>query len=233
MIKSLSALKMLPLGIILLISSPAATAFAATTTCVDGTNPTNLTATWNGTDTFTVQTKTGAPLCNDLTLYGSSYVLTSPDYKGGTFGSVGSYPQTLYKSVTVTLPKGTNGLQTVNEKTQPTTVVVPLSPCGNQQVDLYYGPEKTTVDVNGHKGQYIAGNIIQPFSSVVCDAGKGGVDTTTPPTVPQVLSDNTTQPVTLTDTGLNIRLTSVLAAALAGFALYVQTRRKATANISK
>jgi len=207
-------------------------ASASTYNCVDGTKAYNLTATWNGSDTFTVKSKSGGNFCKDVTLYGSSYILTSPDYKGGLFGAVGTAPQTLYKSVTVTLKQGTNGTVSIDQyHTAPTTVVVPLSPCGNQQVDLYYGPEVTTVTTAGHGSQYIAGNIITPFNTNACVTGGQGGETPTPPAVtPQVEAAATVVPAAqLTDTGLNIWVTSLLAVATMASAIFV-SRKKPVSN---
>lgn len=230
MVKLTSAAKLCAVSAALPLTMLSGMASACVPNCVDGTQSKNLITTWNKSDTFTVKTKTGAPLCNDITLYGSSYVLTNPAYKGGLFGAPGSYPQTLYKTVTVTLPKDTKDVNT--------TVVVPLSPCGNQQVDLYYGPEITTVGAAGHGKQYLNGNIITPFNETSCEGGKGGGDTTpvtptnptptdTTPAPTPATAVVTTAPVaaTLTDTGTNTLVTSILASFFIAVAVFVTGRR--------
>jgi hypothetical protein len=238
MVKLKSAAKLYALSVALPLTMFTGMASACTPNCVDGTNHNNLVTTWNGGDTFTIKTKNGAPLCNDLTLYGSSYVLTNPAYKGGLFGAPGSYPQSLFKTVTTTLPKDKKDLKV--------TVTVPLSPCGNQQVDLYYGPEIKTVGAAGHGSQYINGNIITPFNKTTCTPGQGGgptppvtppitptPTTTTTPTPPAVVASATTvAPVatvapaaTLSDTGTNTTVTSLLASAFIAAAAFVVSRR--------
>jgi hypothetical protein len=232
MVKLKSAAKLYALSVALPLTMFTGMASACTPNCVDGTNHNNLVTTWNGGDTFTIKTKNGAPLCNDLTLYGSSYVLTNPAYAGGLFGAPGSYPQSLYKTVTTTLPKDKKDLKV--------TVTVPLSPCGNQQVDLYYGPEIKTVGAAGHGSQYINGNIITPFNKTTCTPGQGGGPTTTgttpgtptttstpvAPSTPAVEAASTVAPVaTLSDTGTSTVATSVLASALIAAAAFVVSRR--------
>lgn len=238
MLKIANSAKLFAISTVLPLTLLSGMASACAPNCVDGSNRNNLVTTWNGSDTFTIKTKNGAPLCKDVTLYGSSYVLTNPAYKGGLFGAPGSYPQSLYKTVVATLPK--------DKSNSNKTVVVPLSPCGNQQVDLYYGPEVTTVGAAGHGSQYINGNIITPFNSTSCTGGQGGGETTpTPPTVPAtpvvpvdtppaatstpVVAAAEVQP-TLSDTGTKTTAISLAATVLLSAAGLVFTRRSKANN---
>lgn len=188
-----------------------------------------FTAKWDNGNTFTI-TVTTAPT-EDITLYASSYHLTSDLYKGGCFSynpATGTSPQTYDNNTqTITIPAGFTGTKTV-------TVVLPDA-CYNEQVDLYFGnaqgqPLNGTVTSRGHDAYgYIAGNIMLTSLNQACAGGKGGGPTTpTTPTTPssngQVLGATTTAPA-LTNTGLNIRFTGIIAAALLATAAFVFTRR--------
>jgi hypothetical protein len=192
--------------------------------CVDGTNRDNLHFEWSDLGTVTVRTKHHAPLCDDVTVYFSSYSLPDTYDKTGIFDD-SSIPQQLFASVSAVLLKGTSGEQTL-------AVDVPNA-CTSYQLDLYYAPEIVEVTGAGHGSQLIYGNIT---SSTVTDCtvqpGKGGGDTpppvvTPPPVIPPVVS---TPPVvtpaapvgTLSDTGTEAWLTTALATLLLTTALGVQ-----------
>lgn len=178
---------------------------------------------WDNGTTFTINVTT-TPL-SDITLYASSYHLTSDLYKGGCFShdpNTGTSPQTYDGNTqTLTLKAGVTGSQTV-------TLAMPDN-CYNEQADLYFGdsqgnPLNGTVTSAGHDNYgFIAGGIMLTANNPACAPGKGGGPTT--PTTPQVLSATTTVVPTLTNTGMNIRFTGVLATALLTAAAYVFTRR--------
>src|SRR4051812_33648693 len=117
---------------------PSYAAHATTPTCVDGTIKSNLSATLVDRNTVTVGTKDQKPLCDDVTLYFSSYSLPST-YNGEKFkDNPTAIPQSLFHTTVVTLPKGMTETKTV-------TVTTPEA-CKPTQVDLYYGPEVTAID---------------------------------------------------------------------------------------
>lgn len=157
--------------------APSTTTGATTTSsstsanCVDGKVRSNLSVTWNSTSSVSVKTVGEKPLCADTTLYFSSYVM--PDnYDGSGFGGPTSYPQTLFKTVTAVLKAGTDGKTTLN-------VPIPQD-CKNMQIDLYYGPEITTVTAAGHGVQYISGKVLSKTTET-CEP----VNPPTPPEVPK------------------------------------------------
>ncbi len=131
-----------------------ATASADTTNtaaCVDGKARANLSITWNSNSSVSIKTVDDKLLCADTIVYFSSY--TMPDnYDGTGFGGPTSYPQQLFKSVSTTLKADTNGKDTLNVPTP--------DACKNMQIDLYYGPEVTTVTAAGHGVQYISGKVL-------------------------------------------------------------------------
>lgn len=158
-----------------------ATTYATTsdTTCVDGTQRSNLSVTWNSNSSVTVKTINDKLLCADTKLYFSSYIM--PDnYDGTGFGGPTSYPQQLFKTVTTTLKAQTNGKTTLN-------VPVPQE-CKNMQIDLYYGPEITTVTAAGHGVQYISGKVLGKTADT-CEP-------VTPPTPPEVPKEEAQTPPT-------------------------------------
>lgn len=135
-----------------LMASPAAHATNNQTSCVDGTVRSNLAVTWKNIGSVTVGTVSNKPLCNDTTIYFSSY--TAPDnYNGmGFSNNPTASPQSIFNSTSVVLKKGA---------TTPVAMKVTLpEACKNMQVDVYYGPEITTVTEKGHGGQYISGKIL-------------------------------------------------------------------------
>lgn len=139
-----------------------------TETCVDGSVKDNLVVTWQADDTVSVHTVDYAPLCSDVTVYFSSYILPA-NYNGQGFGgNPTSYPQNIYSSVSGVLSAGTDGSQTLG-------LNLPDS-CNNTQVDVYYAPELTIIGAAGHSNQYISGYIIP---------STGTCKPTCPPTVPK------------------------------------------------
>ncbi len=156
-------------------------------TCVDGNNLSNLDVKMISKESYSIVTKNDKLLCNDVTVFLSSYTMLD-EYNGGGFGAPYSYPQQLFKSVSATLKAGTNG-QTI-------LIVALPEACKNIQVDLYYAPEITYVGQNGHGSQFIAGEIYQKTGE--CQ-GNGGVNppVVTPPVVtpPVVTPPVVTPPV--------------------------------------
>jgi hypothetical protein len=135
-----------------LIASPAANATESQTSCVDGNVRSNLAVTWKNNSNVTVGTVNNKPLCKDTTVFFSSY--TMPDnYNGKKFGNnPTAIPQAVFDSTSVVLKKGA---------TAPVAMKIDLpKACKNTQVDVYYGPEVTTVTEGGHAGQYISGKIL-------------------------------------------------------------------------
>lgn len=134
-------------------SAPKAYATTTNTACVDGSKRSNLAVTWNTKNSISFKTVGDKPLCNDVTVYFSTYIM--PDnYNGQGFSqNPTAVPQTLHKSVSKVMQKGTNGAGTL-------AVEWPEA-CKNVQIDLYYGPEITTVDKSGHGTQYITGKLYQ------------------------------------------------------------------------
>jgi hypothetical protein len=136
---------------IVAFAAPSAHATVAST-CVDGSIRSNLVVTWKNNSNVTVGTVSNKPLCNDVTLFFSSY--TMPDsYNGQPFmHNPTASPQTIFDNVTAVMKKG-------EAKTISLDINLPES-CKNTQVDVYYAPKIETVGSNGHGNQYISGKII-------------------------------------------------------------------------
>jgi len=182
---------------------------------------------WNSDNTFTITVAKALPA--EVDMFASSYHLTNPDYAGGCFqyNSVTSPQDWDNNTQIVSLPQSFVGTKTV-------TVVLPET-CYNEQVDLYFGrnidgvmsPLNGQVGGRGHDAyNWISGNIMLTEKNPACVGGKGGGPTTpTTPETPGVVAPATVVTPTLTNTGLNVRLTSVIAAAFIVAAGYVFTRR--------
>jgi hypothetical protein len=139
--------------------------------CIDGTIYGNITYKRLTNNLYEVATKDGSPLCEDITLYLSSYLLPET-YNGNGFYDPSATPQTKFATVTKVLTAGTT-----------TSIVGPVAlpnTCQSYQVDLYYGPEITTVGPEGHGTQLLEGNIYE--GNGTCN-GNGGVSTPTESTV--------------------------------------------------
>lgn len=144
-------------------------------TCIDGSIQQNLVITKISNSQVSIKTKDGAPLCDDVTVFFSSYVMPYNYDGNGFYGNPTAYPQTKFDSDSVTLTKGTDGTAIL-------TITLPAS-CENVQTDVYYGPEITSVGADGHGTQNIVSNVI--LSDGTCDSGQGGAGGgDTPPTVP-------------------------------------------------
>jgi hypothetical protein len=155
--------------------------------CVDGSVQQNLTIIWLSNDHVTIKTKNGAPLCDDVTVFFSAYVMPY-NYDGqGFYGNPTAYPQHKFSSDSVTLEKGTDG-------TAELKVELPVS-CHNVQLDVYYGPEIETVGSNGHGTQNIESKVI--LSDGTCENGNGSAGGTpsTPTTPVTPAAPITTSPV--------------------------------------
>jgi hypothetical protein len=202
---------------------------ATTTTCIDGTQLQNLIVTNPTPGTTTISTLNNEPLCVDVTIYLSSYVMPAT-YNGlGFYNNLTAVPQTLYNSVSTTLKQGTSGGNTL-------TVAMPDS-CNNIQTDVYYAPEVTSVGTTGHGSQYITG-IIYP------SAGKCAIstnNTVTPPPVtsipapitPSTITPSVTatpvvsvQPTTqLANTGQSTAIPTIIAISFIVMALFISSRK--------
>jgi hypothetical protein len=210
--------------------------------CIDGTIYGNITYKRLANNLYEVATKDGTPLCEDVTLYLSSYLLPET-YNGKGFEDPSATPQTKFATVTKVLSAGTI-----------TNIVGPVAlpdTCQSYQVDLYYGPEITTVGPQGHGAQLLEGIIYEGNGK--CN-GNGGVTTPTEPPVvtspvvtpplapvtptvpvtPEVTeplgNGSLTMPVELPETGGISSLSSALSALLLGMltytSVYLFTNRK-------
>lgn len=159
--------------------APAAHA-TTTSTCVDGSVRSNLAVTWNSNSNVTVATVGNKPLCNDVTVFFSSY--TMPDnYNGKPFtNNPTASPQTIFGNATAVLKKG---------ETKATTMAIELpESCKNIQVDVYYAPKIETVGPKGHANQYITGKIINKTQAECTPE--------TPPVTPEVPTPEAQTPET-------------------------------------
>lgn len=163
--------------------------------CSTGTAA-DLSVVWNSDTQISISTKSGLPLCQDLNLYYSTYVMPD-DYNGHDFSTdnTTSFPQTIAQSTSFTLPEGEAGAW-VKDVPAPDY-------CKNMQADLYYGPEITGIDNSGlgyhadgssieygigHGDQYINGVIYSRDTDKCAPGMGGGTGETTPPTTPSTPS---------------------------------------------
>jgi hypothetical protein len=167
-------------------------------TCIDGSVQQNLDITWVSPNQVTVQTVNDQPLCNSVSIDFSSYVMPA-SYNGQGFYLVydptnpandvpnpTAFPQTIFDNQGATLEAGTDGLTTL-------TVNLPCA-CNNTQVDVYYGPEQTTIGPDGNGTANIASQIYP--SNGACSTGPtnpgggsgggSGTNPVTPPVTPPV-----------------------------------------------
>jgi len=186
--------------------------------CIDGHIQQNLQITWTSPSSVSIKTTNGQKLCDNVTVFMSSY--TMPDnYDGnGFYGNPTATPQPIFSSTSVTLQKGPDGTANL-------AVDLPNA-CRNIQVDVYYVPEITTVGPNGHGTQNIEAKVYMKQGE--CAPGKGD---TTPPTTPvapvtptpavtPVVTKSEALPATLPETGGISTLSSVLSAILLGLVTY-------------
>jgi hypothetical protein len=137
--------------------------------CVDGSIQQNLSIDWVSPSEVTVQTVNDAPLCNDITIDFSSYVMPA-DYNGQGFYTnydpsnpsnnvvnPTAYPQTIFDNQSASLGAGTDGLITLK-------VNLPNS-CNNIQVDVYYAPVQTVIGAQGSGTANIASQVYTSTSS--------------------------------------------------------------------
>jgi len=214
-----------------LTASPAAHATNNQTNCVDGNVRSNLAVTWKSNSSVTVGTVNNKPLCNDTTVFFSSY--TMPDsYNGLPFNNnKTASPQTIFDSTTVVLKKGA---------TAPVAMKIDLpKACKHVQVDVYHGPKITTVTERGHGDQYISGKIlvktekecvtVTPETPVKPVTPVPPVEAQTPPTpAPVVTVVETPAAVTelpRTGAGVSIIAAGSLLSAATYAAVYVGTKR--------
>jgi hypothetical protein len=176
---------------------------SSNTTCIDGSKVANLDFSSDKLGVVTVFTVNDQPLCDDVTVYLSSYSLPATYDNSGAFND-SALPQRLYSSSSAVLSKGTSGGETI-------TVDVPDA-CVPYQLDLYYGPEVTSVTATSdHGSQLIYGNIIKA-TETNCAGGKGAGPAETTPTAPEVAA--TPVAATLSDTGTQSGLVSIIAGVL-------------------
>lgn len=125
-------------------------------TCINGNVQQSLEINFPNSGQATIATNDGAPLCDAVTLYFSSYTMPS-NYDGRGFFPVpgianpSAYPQTIFSSTHVTLPAGYDGTKSLS-------IDMPNS-CNNTQVDVYYAPEITNLGPTGHGTQNILSKI--------------------------------------------------------------------------
>lgn len=132
--------------------------------CIDGSVYGNVIATYLANNKVQLTTAGGKQLCNDVTVFFSSYIM--PDNYNGLpfFGNTTAYPQDKFASVSAVLPANSPINQTLE-------VALPDS-CRNVQVDVYYGPEIVTVGPNGHGTQNILSQVY-PKTGVCGQPGQG------------------------------------------------------------
>lgn len=196
------------------------------TPCVDGNIQQNLVVTWLAKDKVNVHTVGNAPLCNDVTVFFSSYIMPANYDGNGFYGNPTAYPQTLFSSVSAVLAKDTDGNVDL-------TVNLPAD-CNNVQTDVYYAPEITTVGVNGHGTQNILSAVYMstgacPVVTPPVTPGKGG-GTPTPPVEPPVVTPAPTPevalPAVLPETGASVNFMPVaILSALTYAGMYIRQRR--------
>lgn len=166
----------------------------------------------------------------DVTVFASSYSLTSSDYVGGCFHATGATPQQYDGNTqTITIPKGSTKSITIN---------IPLNAdaCNNEQTDVYFGnklgePLNHEVTNVGHRYYGgIIGNILLGSEVPACNVKPGVVkdDTFTPPAPAPAPAVVAGPAATLSDTGLNVQATSILAAVLLATTSFVFMRRSKT-----
>ena len=145
--------------------------------CVDGSIQQNVTVMFSPDyRSATIQTVGAKPLCEDVTVFFSSYIMPR-NYNGQGFeNNPTAYPQQIFSSQSAVLMAGTNGLNVL-------TIDLP-NPCENVQVDVYYAPEIRTVGPEGHGAQNILSHILQS-TDPTCGQGMGGGEMT-PPVEPPV-----------------------------------------------
>lgn len=212
-----------------IMAGPTAHATDNQATCVDGSVRSNLAVTWKNSGSVIVGTVSNRPLCSDTILYFSSY--TMPDnYNGKGFGNnPTASPQSVFNSTSVVLKKGA---------TTPVAMKVTLpEACKNMQVDVYYGPEITTVTEKGHAGQYISGKILVKTQNECTPVTPETpapvtpvtpVEAQTPPTPAPEVTVTPAAAVELPRTGLGINALiagSVLSVATYG-AAYIGSKRR-------
>jgi hypothetical protein len=206
----------LSLGALLVLASASVASLpvSATNNCVNAFantvsnnvyTQTNLKTSWNGASQVTVSTKDGKPVCEDATIFFTSY--TMPDTwnqdTAHPFNSTAK-PQVKFDSVSVTFKKG------VANPSATLKVKMPAD-CKNVQTDLYFAPEVTKIVTTGH-GSKLISHKLQPRT------GECKVTVNEPPKeTPQVLGEST--PVELPKTG-NSALTGAIVAVVAAAATY-------------
>jgi len=185
------------------------TSATSSSTCVDGSKRSNLVVTWKTNGSVTVGTTSNKPLCNDVTLFFSSY--TMPDnYNGQPFThNPTASPQTIFDNASAVMKKG-------EAKTVAMNINLPES-CKNTQVDVYYPPKIETVGSNGHGEQYISGKIINKTQGE-CTPVTPEVPTPeaqTPETpAPEVIVPVTEMPAEMPKTGSELAGTAVIGTVL-------------------
>jgi hypothetical protein len=143
-------------------------------TCSDGRIQQNLSVLWIAENTVAVTTSNTLPLCEDVEVFFSSYVMPA-HYDGGPFyGNTTAYPQHIFSSVSIVLKKGTTGNALM-------ALDLP-DRCNNIQVDVYYAPEIEVVLENGHGTQNIVSKVY--LSEGSCEESPVTPETPVTPTLP-------------------------------------------------
>lgn len=146
--------------------------------CVDGAIQDNLIVSFLSKDTASISTRDGKLLCEDVTVFFSSYVMPATYNGQGFENNPTAHPQYIHGSTSAVLEAGTTGTQVL-------MVNLP-DRCQNIQIDVYYAPEIREVGPNGHGTQNILSDIIRKAEDCPTGGnGGGGGDTTTPPPATQ------------------------------------------------
>jgi hypothetical protein len=222
-------------------------------TCIDGSIQQNLVYTYSNSGTVNVRTLNNDPLCSNITLEFSSYIMPA-DYNGnGFYGNPTAYPQTIASTTSATLAAGTDGEATLQ-------ITLPDS-CNNIQTDLYYAPEIDMIGSNGTGTQNIVSQVYSSTGSCTPTAptqpvtppaggGNGGGGNPTAPTTPTAPAapvtggkgggsegsitvvlpavPSTTSTGELTDTGASSLIPTIAATALIAAAVVVARKQSYT-----
>ncbi|MGB4761900.1 MAG: hypothetical protein WBP12_00920 [Candidatus Saccharimonas sp.] len=149
---------------------------ATSESCASPTDRNNIVYSWKANDQINVTLK--KPVCEDLTLYFSSYEM--PDTWDGKGFNATAVPQVWKASSSVTFKAKAAAVA------KDLTVILP-NECKNAQIDLYFAPEIVNLPNTGHGAQYIT----HKFQTKVTEC-----ETPVPPVVPPVTPTTPTEPTT-------------------------------------
>jgi hypothetical protein len=212
--------------------------------CVDGRVASNLTVTqWSPTTgTVSIRTVNNAPLCDDVTVFLSDFIVPATYDRNG-YANKTAFPQYKYASTSAVLAKNTNGATTL-------TVPVPDA-CTNYQIDIYYGPELTFLPAPGTIGTRLIRGKVMSSTATTCTTpatpeeeapdGKGASETptvaapaasTVQPAAPAPVSNTVEMPVGAVHAGMGaaskttINTEALIGLMLAVTAVIVGVRRR-------